>query len=264
MTLSTVKTDKIFYLESVENVPAARINVHYHDWFEVYYLTAGKCNFFIDNKSYKLVQGDIVVIPRGVLHKTNYSSPTHSRIVINCPSELIPQSVMSHISNGIHIFRSSRMTGEIDGIFKNIKQEYGAVGEYTEEILRTSLSYLLIRIVRFSEECSEPDGEVTCVENAIAYIQNNYMNKICLSDTAKFCSVSCGHLSRSFKKQTGVGYNEYLSAYRLNMAEKLLVNQPGVSVSDIAYRCGFNDSNYFSSLFKKTYGVPPSVRRKGI
>ena len=262
MPLTDVKLNKILYFESVENVPATKVNVHYHDWFEIYYLTSGECSFFIENKSYKLVQGDIAFIPQGVIHKTNYSTQTHSRIVINCPPESIPVAVSTYVSDGIHIFKSNKIKGEIDSIFKNIKQEYASGGAYSQEILQTYLSYLLVRIVKLTEECADNVTDMTCVENAISYIQDNYMNKISLNDTARSCSVSGEHLSRSFKKQTGVGYNEYLSAYRLNMAKKMLINQPGLSVSDIAYHCGFNDSNYFSNLFKKTYGIPPSAIKK--
>ena len=262
MTLSSARTDKIFYFESVEKTSEAKVNVHYHDWFEIYYLVSGVCHFFVDNRSYKLLPGDIVFIPQGVIHKTNYSSPTHSRMVINCPSELIPPSVTDYVMSQTHIFRNRKMTAEIDRIFKVIKQEYSADDAFSADALRSCLSYLFISTARLAEECDDIGSEATCVENAITFIQNNYMNKISLSDTAKYCSVSNEHLSRTFKKQTGVGYNEYLLVFRLTKAEQMLINQPGLSVSDIAYRCGFNDSNYFSILFKKNYGVSPSEKKK--
>ena len=71
-------------------------------------------------------------------------------------------------------------------------------------------------------------------------------------------AVSAEHLSRTFKKETGFGFSEYLTLVRLQKAEYMLRNEPGRSVCEIAYACGFNDSNYFSAKFKQTYGKAPS------
>ena len=70
-------------------------------------------------------------------------------------------------------------------------------------------------------------------------------------------AVSSEHLSRIFKKEIGVGFNEYINSLRLRQAEFMLRNEDGKSVSEVAFACGFNDSNYFSYRFKKAYGVSP-------
>ena len=88
------------------------------------------------------------------------------------------------------------------------------------------------------------------------------MNHISLSEMAESFSVSAEHLSRMFKKETGFGFNEYVTLVRLQRAESMLKNENGKSISEIAYACGFNDSNYFSDKFKKAYGVVPSEIRK--
>ena len=75
---------------------------------------------------------------------------------------------------------------------------------------------------------------------------------------AKLHSVSSEHLSRTFKRETGFGFSEYLTLVRLQKAEYMLRNEPGRSVCEIAYACGFNDSNYFSDKFRRSYGHSPS------
>ena len=79
---------------------------------------------------------------------------------------------------------------------------------------------------------------------------------------ARMRSVSPEHLSRTFKRETGFGFNEYLTLVRLQHAELMLRDRSAKSISDIAYSCGFNDSNYFSDRFKKAYGIPPLRYRK--
>ena len=255
--------NKIYYFESVEKTSESKVNAHYHEWFEVYFLTYGKCNYFIDNKSYKLNAGDIVLIPDGMIHKTNYSTPTHSRMLINCSGEYVPSSIYEAVKKGAYVFRSTSDTKEIEEIFRQIKNEYAQEDEFSNDALLTYLAYLFISIFRRCLPKEDGIHEVTCAEMAVNYIKENYMSKVTLIDTARYCSVSSEHLSRTFKKHTGVGFSEYLNIFRLNKAEDMLINQPGLSVSDIAFRCGFNDSNYFSNVFKKAYGMTPSEKKKG-
>ena len=91
-------------------------------------------------------------------------------------------------------------------------------------------------------------------------MQKNFASDITLSGIAKMCSVSPEHMSRTFKKETGFGFSEYLTHLRLKEAEYLLKNST-LPITDVAYQCGFFDSNYFSVVFKKIFGVSPSGMR---
>lgn len=252
-------TDKVFYFECVEQTAKAKVSVHFHDSFEVYYLTAGRCNYFIDNKTYTICPGDIVLVPQGVIHKSNYRTATHSRMLINCSEKYIPMELCERVRGGAYIYGAN---AETDALFKRISREYNTKDEYSDTALIACLSYLFICLARTAEKYSDGEGRVeSCSEKAVEYIRENYMNKILLADAAMYCCVSPEHLSRTFKRQTGVGFNEYLVLYRLGRAETMLVNQPGFSISDIAYSCGFNDSNYFSTVFKRVYGLSPSEKK---
>ena len=69
---------------------------HYHDSFEIYYLSQGSCHFFIDNRSYDVSAGDLVLIPEGIIHRTNYGSDEeYARTVVEFPTSLIPLSVQA-------------------------------------------------------------------------------------------------------------------------------------------------------------------------
>ena len=68
--------------------------------------------------------------------------------------------------------------------------------------------------------------------------------------------------SRKFKKETGFGFNEYLNIYRLKKADIWLRNDPKAKISEIAINCGFNDSNYFSKVYKKVYKISPKDAKK--
>ena len=84
-----------------------------------------------------------------------------------------------------------------------------------------------------------------------------------LDDVAAACYISKEHLSRTFKRETGFGFSEYLNLYRLKKADALLRDRPELRVVDVAMRCGYNDSNYFSKVYKKMFGVSPKQAQKG-
>lgn len=65
------------------------------------------------------------------------------------------------------------------------------------------------------------------------------------------------YLSKLFKKSVGTGYKEYVILTHLNAAERLMMTS-AKPIREVAMQCGFNDSNHFSSVFKKAYGISPS------
>lgn len=64
-----------FYFENAINDTIKRSSSHYHNSYEIYYLTNGSCWYFIDKKSCFLSPGDIALIPKGVIHNTSYDIP---------------------------------------------------------------------------------------------------------------------------------------------------------------------------------------------
>ena len=114
--------------------------------------------------------------------------------------------------------------------------------------------YLMVRYPGNLEEATTGNE---LIDSIVKYIKQNYMTDIRLSQVARMKSVSQEHLSRTFKSCTGLGFNEYVTLLRLRKAEEMILSEPGKTISDIAYECGFNDGNYFSYKFKKQYGVSP-------
>lgn len=253
-----ISDGEVFYFDKAKDAISSRCTRHYHDSFEIYYLKSGSCNYFIDDALYNVQQGDIVLIPSGVIHKTNYDGKPHTRLLINCSSDYIPESVRGKIDSMIYIYRSPSVQKQAEQILEKIGRDYELNDEFREDSLSHLMAEFFILLARNTSRVTKSSTGSPFIEETVGYIKENYMCEITLSEVAKMHSVSPEHLSRSFKKETGLGFSEYLNLVRLQMAEYMLKNEPGKSVSEIAYACGFNDSNYFSDKFKKTYGLSPS------
>lgn len=234
---------------------------HYHSLFEIYYMKSGSCNYFIDNKSYHVETGDLVLIPGGIIHKTQYNDNTYKRLLINCSKYFIPSKVYQELSDIGYIFKNNFICNKIDDIFSSIENDFNSPDEFTPTSLRCLIYSLFILIARNPNQKPQNTVKNACTERAIEYIRNNFSQDITLSSAAAVCAVSDEHLSRVFKKETGFGFSQYLTSVRLWNAEHLLKNSE-LSITEIAHRCGYNDSNYFSQIFKKNYKKTPREIRK--
>ncbi len=251
-----------FYFSSDAGSSKNSVNRHYHGVYEIYYMKSGSCNYFIDDSLYEVQAGDVILIPDGIIHKTNYSGPSHTRLLINCSEKYIPESILPHVRNLARLYRNKRISTEVERIFAKIEEEYTRADGFSLDALKCYTGELFFLFLRGEGPTSESSKRKSFAERAAKYVRENYCSQIGLAETAKELSVSPEHLSRSFKRETGFGFCEYLLLLRLQKAEYILKNEPGRSISEVAYACGFNDSNYFSDKFKKAYGIPPSLLRK--
>lgn len=98
------------------------------------------------------------------------------------------------------------------------------------------------------------------LKKAAEYVSSNYSYPISVNDIAAHTGVSRSHLFRIFQEQLNQSPKEYLTMVRLDQA-RLLLKKSELSITAIARSVGFEDSLYFSKVFKKREGLPPSAWR---
>ena len=260
--MDELQANKYFLFRNTGNLPNHGAEAHYHLFFEIYCLTSGAGDSFVDNKLCKLQPGDVILIPPGAIHGTHYSTERHGRILVNFTVHYVPKSLVELISKEAYLYRCEETRDDVARIFERIEKESSSPDSFSEDAIRALLAQLLIMIVRHvrGEETVAPANSF--IETVINYVKDNYQNSFSLEDIARECKISKVHLSRYFKKKVGIGLNQYITIYRMKKAKEMLLVQDKMSICNIAYDCGFNDSNYFSWLFKKTYGVTPLQYRK--
>ncbi len=93
------------------------------------------------------------------------------------------------------------------------------------------------------------------------YIRKNYNKDIRLADVAEQVYLSPTYFSAIFKRETGMNFNEYLTEYRIEMAKEFLKNLE-YKVTEVGEQVGYEDSKYFSKIFRKMVGISPRDYRK--
>lgn len=250
------KIDNFYFSKAIDR-RYSESTQHYHPHYEIYYMKEGKCRYFINDRAFDVESGDLIFIPRGIIHRTNYITATHSRLLINFTEEYIPDNVLETIKEGKYLYRSREIATNVEELFAKIEQEYNHTDEYTKPLLYCHTAEMLYLILRYPGSLEAATCGNELIDGIVSYMNSNYMSDIKLSSVAKMKSVSQEHLSRTFKSCTGLGFNEYLTLVRLRRAEEMIMTKTEMTISEIAYECGFNDGNYFSYKFKKMYGVSP-------
>ena len=105
------------------------------------------------------------------------------------------------------------------------------------------------------------NGNIANIEKVIDYIENNLSNKLDLEKISEAVHYSKYHLHRLFSDTVGMTIHDYVGRRQLTEAAKLLVfsNRP---IIEIAFICGYESQQAFSSAFKLMYKIPPAHYRE--
>ncbi|GAA4842542.1 transcriptional regulator YesS [Paenibacillus vulneris] len=98
------------------------------------------------------------------------------------------------------------------------------------------------------------------IEQAMLYIQANYMNDISLDSCAEHCGTNAFVMSRTFKQVSGKNFIDYLTDLRMEKAKEMLRNSE-LKINEVSEKVGYQHS-YFNRIFKKYEGVTPSQYRE--
>ena len=231
---------------------------HFHNFYEIYYLREGKMRYIIKDEFFEVSEGDVVLIPKGVIHNTAYGNDETKRLLINFSEDTAayPELLMSFQKKVIKL--SPADGREFENIFEKLEREYERNDEYSRLLVTQYITELLIIFSRSDAKNTEPklDGYSQIMQSAVKYINTNFASDISLDALSLKFGLSRSFFSRKFKEITGFGISEYITLVRIKNAEKML-SEEKLSVTDIAFACGFNDCSYFASTFKKIMGTTP-------
>ena len=244
---------------------------HCHSCYELFYCEAGECRFLVQDQIYDMNAGDFILIPPWALHYTRYLKGPCRRTVILFENRHIHPELTELMPHGKDFFSAVRIFQVPEGnrdtisiLINQMLREERIHDLRSALMAETLLNALLIQCSRFCDFRYEPPEAIHTTDreilSAARFIAEQYMNSITSEEIANAAGLSLNYLTRKFRRLAGIGLHEYLVFIRLQHAARELVSTDD-SITDIALRCGFSDSNYFKDAFKKKYGMTPRIYR---
>ena len=248
------------------------VELHHHDFFEIYFLLAGDVTYLIESKIVHVMPGDLLLISPRELHQVciQPEMSVYERYVL----WVDPATIRRLSSQQVDLFagldpnrpgygNQLRLTSEdrsrIQNLMAELHRETTAEG-YGSEMLRDCLlTQLLITINRlvfqqgtYIEESTQTSRAVTQVMN---YVNLHYSEPLSLDMLAEKFYVSKYHLSHEFGRQVGTSVYRYIQKKRLLMARQLMAQ--GKKPNEVYASCGFGDYAGFYRAFKSEYQIGP-------
>lgn len=248
---------------------SAKINMlysaHSHsDSMELSLNMGGRATYIVDGDIYDTEYGDLMVFEAG---KTHERISEDSLQVFSCrlsgiqfndypENHLLPVGCKVKISCGGHF-------DEINMLFSLIYDNILRDSRDSNEVANYYLRSLLCVTHRLGIEGlqNKPLTGQMIAARCRKYIEEHYMESICLEDLADDLHVSRYYLTHIFTEQYQFSPKQYIIRCRIGRAQTLLL-ETALPVTDIALEVGFGNINHFHNTFKKYIGVSPNSYRK--
>ncbi|RRZ95595.1 HTH-type transcriptional activator RhaS [Erwinia sp. 198] len=194
---------------------------------------------------------------RLILTNVLYRGPEAFRFVTNI-QHLLPQEKEGHYPS------HWRISGRVMDQAKTLIKELGAPVDPKQPEARAEQELRFMQLlVLLRRGCSEQPGDDQSgrIRGLLDWLADHYSEEVDWDALADKFSLSLRTLHRQLKQQTGSTPQRYLNRLRLLQARHLLRHSE-MRITDIAYHCGFGDSNHFSTLFKREFGFSPRTIRQ--
>ena len=239
-----------FFIGAVSKPDARFVSEkHSHPFYEIILTLKGKRTVTVGKKQAPMHDGSILIIPPGVLHNGS-SDGRYEEIYIQFDSFPF---FAEELSNGIFYVEN-----EIDSLIAKIAQEmlYRFSGGKKDATL--SLQYeLFLRLL--AEKCASLKTDPVVEEVCHQLTRNSHDPELSVAEVLAATGYQKDHIRRRFVAVCGCTPVEYLTNLRMENAKTLLERrrEMRLTVSELALRCGYYDSHYFSKVFKKRVGISP-------
>ncbi|WP_294430232.1 AraC family transcriptional regulator [uncultured Treponema sp.] len=249
--------------------------LHWHDEFELIHILSGTYNIFLGDKVIELNKNDLCLIPGDLIHgdAPNKGMALYESVVFDIDfirlHSYSPDSFFSDVLNGSIILdnfipASKTELCDIGCKFFNIIKLH--IDDY--DLITAGLLLLFFGNMKKDHlyrkksilQSRTKDIRTDQISKVLNLIRKNYGQELTLQQMADSVALSPKYFCRLFKENTGHTPIEYLNWFRVNRACTLL-RETSEKLLDIALECGFNDFSYFTKIFRRYKGMPPSKYR---
>lgn len=254
--------------------------LHFHDWVEINYMYDGSCTQIINNNTYHLQKGQILLVDSDTIHRIEPLGESDILINIIIRKEYFNSSFFNRISsdsllssffiNAItegnahdsFILFPSENSRRLHTFMQEFFCEWFDPGSRSGEMLDSLFSLIMMELINVYE--NDPKKERNRLKKNIIvpilrHIEENY--KDCsLTSTAAHFNINANYLSTQLKKHTGMSFIGLLHQQKIRFAKTLLISSQ-MSVTEVAHYVGYENVSFFYKKFNSICGCSPNEYR---
>lgn len=260
---------------------------HYHDYFQVCFVTCGEIQHCQEGSAISLGPGDAFIIPPGFPHSLHFSS-THCEMYSLSFEEALFHEGFSlcaayQFLSGLHsgtvlpnehgvrlrVLLDENQQQNIHALMDCLLREQERAGPLeisAASSLITSIVYILAQsyyqqpqnIPQINERLSYNNTLLQCTR----YIDDHYQEPLTLTSLSKQFGLSRSAFCTVFPQFTGLPLHRYIAKKRILEAQRLIRSAPDLPLNQIAHTVGYEDFSTFYRNFLRISGVSPSRYRE--
>lgn len=256
------------------------VAVHTHDFIEIMYICSGSITHMFGNSKVVLTEGDVLVIGKNSLHSILTTEKNDIGINLIISHELFENLIQSiRLDSELNMNIFSELLGgnnatycvfhagnnvAVNNIMENLIHSVICSDETDSYTLKESLKLLICYLssinARDSAQINNGSYEDKTKKKIINYIKTSYASAT-LTEAADMLGLSPTYLSRWICQNFSLSFKELLMNERFQVARELLANT-NMSIGDIIFYIGYENTSYFHKEFKKRYGMTPKAFRR--
>jgi len=260
--------------------PQTDLGLHSHDFNELVIIENGRGNHFTQDEAYPVARGDVFIIARDEAHGYAETDGLVLANIIFRPEKLsLPMAQFRRMPGYHAIFslephyrKQHQFAGRLRlshqktigamKIVDSLKDEIDHAEVGFEIAAISMMSQLMVYLSRgYSTMKQDAPKRIFRLGEVLSHVERNFCEEIDLMQLKEIAHMSTSTLLRSFHDAVGMAPLEYIMHLRIERAAELLRDSK-LPVTDIAFKAGFTDSNYFSRQFRKNKKCSPTAWRK--
>lgn len=265
-----IKITEMYSLFEAEYKSGYSFTGESHNFWECVYVISGSLRVSSNRRIYEMTSGNLIFHKPLEIHKFDVTSTGTTSLLIFSFS--MKSEISDFFKNKMFMLDSTQQSyindftdylGKDNSGINSHNKNYISLFEQSDSYSQMVVSYIYRIFLSLCERniasviSESPDAAV--FSDAVNFMNENLDKELSVNDIACYSSVSISLLKRTFLKYSGMGVHKYFLKMKINTASSLLEN--GNSVSETAEMLGFSSQPYFSYVFKRETGIPPSVYR---
>lgn len=241
---------------------------HWHHCFEILLVTKGGVHVSVSDMVYSADEGDIIMVNSGLIHSYFDSKPKTAVLGLQFYITFFDESFIN-VRN--IIFRNpviskknidDTLYADILRLLQEASAEYHKKAVGYQLAVKSKIYELMLIILREDiGDCAQPAASTRSKRISDFIIKNFNNPDLSLEEAANSLSLNKFYFAHFFKKHMGYSFHSYLTETRVNFAKRYLA-ETQMSITDVAFRSGFNSLQTFNRVFKATTGFTPSKYRR--